>query len=123
MELAFYASYLGLSDRILWNNKIPSEEIPAWLADKDFILSTSVNEGNPNCVIEGMACGLKPIVHAWPGAGTQFPQDAIFRTAEEAAQMIREGAYQPLQYRKWVEDHYSLDNIRQIHKVIDDCTS
>jgi len=115
-----YMESMGVAGRWFWDDRIPAAQMPEWYGDKDFILSTSITEGNPNNVIEGMACGLKPIVHAWPGAGTQFPSDAIFRTAEEAAQMIREGAYQPLQYRKWVEDHYSLDNIRQIHKVIED---
>ena len=119
-ELVFYTECMGVLPRFMWDDPIPAAEMPGWYADKDFILSTSINEGNPNNVLEGMACGLKPIVHAWPGADEQFPPDAIFRTAEEAAQMIRESAYQPLQYRKWVEDHYSLDNIRQIHKVIED---
>lgn len=120
LEFGFYLSALGVADRWVWHPNLPASEMQNWYKDKDFILSTSINEGNPNNVIEGMAMGLKPIVHAWPGAGTQFPPDAIFHTPEQAAQMIREGAYQPLIYRKWVEDHYSLDNIRQIHKVIED---
>lgn len=120
LEFMFYATGLGVEDRITFYPFIPASEMQDWYKDKDFILSTSINEGNPNNVLEGMAMGLKPVVHAWPGAGTQFPPDAIFRTAEQAAQIIREDAYQPLQYRKWIEDHYSLDNIRQIHRVIED---
>jgi hypothetical protein len=38
-------------------------------------LSTSLSEGNPNNVIEAMAKGIKPVVHAWPGAEDQFPED------------------------------------------------
>ena len=120
LELWFYATAMGVTNRIMFYPKIAAKDMQEWYRDKDFILSTSINEGNPNNVLEGMALGLKPVVHAWPGADTQFPPDAIFRTAEQAAQIIREEAYQPLQYRKWVEDHYSLDNIRQIHKVIED---
>ena len=119
-ELMLYADGLGVGKRLIWNTHIPSEKVNDWLVDKDFILSTSINEGNPNNVLEGMAMGLKPIVHAWPGADTQFPEDAIFKTAEQAAQLIMNGDYQPLKYRQWIKDHYSLDNIKMIHKVIED---
>jgi glycosyltransferase involved in cell wall biosynthesis len=103
-------------------NPIPAKDIPSWMQDKDFILSTSISEGNPNNVIEGMATGLKPVIHNWPGAKEQFPEDCVFDTVEQAVKLITEGGYNPLACREWVEKHYSMDNIRQIHQVIKDVT-
>jgi glycosyltransferase involved in cell wall biosynthesis len=119
-ELSMYLKHLGIADRFLIYNKIPASDIPDWLKDKGIILSTSINEGNPNNVIEGMATGLKPVIHNWPGAKEQFPEDWVFDTVDQAVKLITEGEYNPLAYREWVEKHYSMDNIKQIHQVIKD---
>lgn len=121
-ELAMYLKHLGIADRFLLYNKIPASDIPGWLKDKGIILSTSINEGNPNNVIEGMATGLKPVIHNWPGAKEQFPESCVFDTVEQAVWLITEGGYNTLAYREWVEKHYSMNNIRQIHQVIKDVT-
>lgn len=116
-----YLTGLGLEYRWIWHNKLPASEMPKWYQDKHFILSTSITEGNPNNVIEGMACGLRPVVHNWPGAKGQFPEPYVFNVAHEAARIIgipdgHESAY----YRDWVEQHYSLENFNKIHEVINE---
>ena len=44
------------------------EDINRFFADKTYILNTSPREGCPVSVLEGMACGLKPLVYEWIGA-------------------------------------------------------
>lgn len=119
-QIYSYIHNLGLMDRFISEGSIDRSEVPAWLEDKDFILSTSINEGNPNNIIEAMAMGIKPIIHNWPGAKDQFPDDMIFNTVDQAVNMIQYGIYNPERYRKHVEEKYSYNNLRLIHKVIND---
>lgn len=118
-----YFRNLGLENRWVWNRNISAAHMPEWYKDKDFILSTSISEGNPNNVLEGMATGCKPVVHNWPGAKSQFGVEHVFNTVEEAVSIIYSqdfipGKHRPKEYRDWVEKHYSLDNIKKIHEVI-----
>ena len=73
------------------------------------ILSTSLGESFHLAIAEGMACGLRPLVHSWYGADQLWPftwrsmQDLIVTTGN------RLGAYHngtPKEYRQWIEDHY-----------------
>ena len=84
------------------------EDVPAWLEDKHFLVSAAIGEGHPVNVIEGMACGVKPIIHTWPGARDLFPQELLFRTPEEFCRRIHDDPYQPMEYRQHVKSHYSL---------------
>jgi len=119
-HLYSYIRELGLWDRFVFNGSIPKQEIPKWLSDKCCILSTSINEGNPHNVIEAMAMGIQPVIHAWPGAAGQFPYASIFHTVKEAVGLItRPPLFGPEFYRSWVEERYSLDNFKKIHEVID----
>jgi glycosyltransferase involved in cell wall biosynthesis len=115
-----YAEYLGLlPGRLKLEGTVDYSRVTAWLYDKDFILSTSVNEGNPNNVIEAMAMGIKPVIHCWPGALEQFPKSCVFNTVSEAVEMIQGGPYEPQMYRDWVHERFSLRNFERIHEVIE----
>lgn len=119
-ELFSYVDALGLSDRWHWEPRVESDKVQDWLKDKAFLLNPSINEGNPNCVIEAMAMGIKPIIHAWPGAYGQFPTSLIFRNVKEACDLILNGHQQPEFYRKWVEDRFTIKNFKMLHQVIKD---
>jgi len=118
-QIFSYIDNLDTKGRFIYQGHKDSGEIQSWMEDKDFILSTSINEGNPNNIIEGMAMGIKPVIHNWPGALDQFPKDLVFDKISEAI-AIFEGKYQPDKYRKHVENNYSLDNFKKIHAVIED---
>jgi glycosyltransferase involved in cell wall biosynthesis len=87
------------------------EDLNLWWEDKGFCLSTSISEGNPNNVIEAMAKGIKPVVHWWPGADSQFPVDVCFATAGHAVRVINQ-EYDSARYRWLVEKRFSLHNIK-----------
>ena len=85
----------------------------------NYILLTSPVEGNPNCIIEGMAAGLKPIVHRFVGSEGQFPY--YWDTIDEAAELITQVKYHSKSYRKWVEEHYDLWKVYQhLESIIDE---
>lgn len=48
------------------------EDMDAWLEDKHYLLSTSLVEGHPVSVLEGMAKGLKPVIHNYLGHPSSF---------------------------------------------------
>jgi len=120
-QIMSYIENLGLMPRFIFEDPIPSEQVSAWLQDKECILSTSLNEGNPNNIIEAMAMGIKPIIHNWPGAFHQFPRNLVFSTIDEARNLILDNDYQPGEYRSWIEKYYSLDNFKKLHEVINAC--
>ncbi len=102
------AATLGLAGTLHLHGQVA--DMPGFLADKDVILSTSMYESFGLNIAEGMACGLAPVVHDFPGADRLWPPQALFASIDEAVALIR--AAQPgSPWREWV-GRYGLD--RQI---------
>ncbi|MBE0535194.1 MAG: glycosyltransferase, partial [Phycisphaerae bacterium] len=72
---------LGLKTQVLLDGW--QEDVPGWLADKHYIVLTSVIESQGMGMLEGMAAGLQGLVHHFPGAEGIFPAEMLFNTAEE----------------------------------------
>ncbi len=83
-------------------------DIAAWLADKHYVVCTSICEGHPVAVLEAMACGLKPVVHNFLGAESVLPREFLFDISEQFCEMIVHGPYEPERYRRYVEENASL---------------
>jgi len=90
-------------------------DINSWLEDKHYIVSTSIIESQGMGLMEGMACGLKPVIHNFPGASQIFPPEFLFNIAEEFCEQILSDKYEPQRYRKFVEENYPLKN--QLSKI------
>jgi len=91
------------------------DDINGWLEDKHYIVSTSIGEGHPLGLLEGMACGLKPVIHRFPGADQLFPSEHLFNIAEQFCQQVSDDHYEPERYRRFVEERYSLE--RQLNSI------
>ena len=83
----------------------------------NYILCTSPAEGNPNNIIEGMACGIKPIIHKYLGYENQFPEECCYSRIDEI-QNILTNKYDSSEYRNWVESYYDY---KQVYKKIEKC--
>lgn len=93
------------------------ENIGEWWKDKQYLLSTSIQEGCPYNIIEGMAMGIKPVIHDFYDAKELFESKWLFRTVEEAVKIITSDDYDSAYYRSFVKQRYSLD--RQVSEFIE----
>ncbi|MDT8299976.1 MAG: tetratricopeptide repeat-containing glycosyltransferase family protein [Sedimentisphaerales bacterium] len=86
------------------------EDINFWLEDKHYIVSGSIGESQGMGIMEGMALGLKPVIHNFPGANQIFPSEFLFNIAEEFCNQILSDNYQPKRYRRFIDESYPLKN-------------
>jgi len=91
----------------------------AWLADKHFIVSGGMGESQTQMLLQGMAAGLKPVIHNFPGAQAVFPTDSLFNIAEEFCDRITSQPYAPATYRRFVEERYPMARqMTQVHGIL-----
>ena len=113
VHLKHIINEMNIKDNVVFYGWV--DDMKEWWKDKNYLLSTSVHEGHPCNIIEGMARGIKPVIHNYFGSKSQWPNDLIFNTVDEAANLILEDKYDSEEYRKFVADRYSLEN--QIEKI------
>jgi len=89
--------------------------VSKWLEDKDYIISSSISESFQYSVVEGIARGLLPLVHSWPGSDLIYPGECIYGTFDECLNIIRD--YEKCDkiavaqsYRNIMEKRFSLEN-------------
>jgi glycosyltransferase involved in cell wall biosynthesis len=99
-------AHMGLSSVISFEGF--QEDLPAWLADKHYVVSAEVAAIQPTSVLEAMACGLKPVVHHFPGAEDFLDRRHLFATPEEFCRQIAEESYAPAKYRDTVTGRFAL---------------
>ena len=86
-------------DNLTWID--PSDEISEFLSDKKFIINTSRRESQCLSLLEGMACGCKPLVYNWIGSDKSYPNEYIWNTYKELRVLLRKT--KPEEYRQYVE--------------------
>ncbi len=104
---------LELTDAVFFDSW--QADINSWLQDKDYIVSASIGESQGMGLLEGMACGLKAVIHNFPGASQIFPSEFLFNISEEFCEQILSNTYEPQRYRRFVEENYSLK--KQLLKI------
>ncbi len=96
---------MGIEDNVRLYDWV--DDIGAWLADKSYILSTSVLESQGVNILEALAAGLKPVIHNWVGADLLYPPEFLFNTVDEAAALVTSGPYDSAAYRNYVVENYT----------------
>ena len=92
--------------------------IKEFFKDKTYILNTSPREGCPVTVLEGMACGLKPLIYNWVGAKDIYGDESVFSTIEDFRQLLGE-EYVPESYRQEIITNFNFeDTYKQIETIV-----
>lgn len=108
---------MGLADHVVFHGWV--DDIPAWLDDKHFLLTTSVFESFGYGIAEAMAAGLKPLIHNFPGAARLYPRELTFNTIAQCVDSALSDDYAPAAYRRFVEENYRLEfQLRGIDRVL-----
>ncbi len=111
--LNYMVDALDLRDVVFFDGW--QEDVRSWLEDKDYIVSTSIIESQGMGLLEAMACGLKPVIHNFPGAEEIFSSEFLFNISEEFCEKILSDRYEPKRYRRFVEEKYPLK--KQLTKI------
>lgn len=107
---------LGLASRVtLVTERV--EDLNAWLADKSHLVSASIEESFHLALGEGMAAGLRPLVHAWDEAREIWPEEHVFRDAEGFVARATDARFEPSRYRAQLLDR-ELDLDRHVGRVV-----
>lgn len=104
---------LGLADTIFFDGW--QKDIQTWLADKNYLIVTSIIESQGMGCLEAMASGMRPVIHNFPGAGEIYDPAYLFNTPREFCEHILSGCYDSTEYREFVERRYSF--WRQLLKI------
>lgn len=102
--IQYMVRQLDLNDVVFFQGW--QDDIADFLYNKHFIVSSSIGESQGLGVLEGMSCGLKPLIHNFPGATEIFDSKYIFNIAEQFCDMIISDDYNPSEYRAFVEKTY-----------------
>ena len=87
--------------------------------DKDFYLSTSMEESLQYSLAEAMAAGLSPVIHAWKSARDFYQPEWIWSTLAEARALINRPARVPQEMRDYAIEHLDVkQNIRRINRIM-----
>ena len=96
-------------------------DLDTWLADKSHILSFSLEESFHYAIGNGMAAGMKPVIHAWNESREIWPEEFIFRNVDEFLDLMLNGIYKPKRYRELISEHGLTSNhqIRNIQRELE----
>jgi glycosyltransferase involved in cell wall biosynthesis len=98
---------MNLTDRVVFHGWVG--DVGAFLKNMNYVISTSPWEGCPNNIIEAMACGIKPLIHNWPGAAELFPEELVFNSPRELKNLVA-SPYDAGSYRRYVETNFNAAN-------------
>jgi tetratricopeptide (TPR) repeat protein len=94
------------------------EDLNRFFVDKTYILNTSPREGCPVSVLEGMACGLRPLVYDWIGAKNFF--NATWSDLDVLKRILLDQTVNFKYYRKFIESNFDFKEKKQAIKNIID---
>jgi glycosyltransferase involved in cell wall biosynthesis/2-polyprenyl-3-methyl-5-hydroxy-6-metoxy-1,4-benzoquinol methylase len=110
---------LGMQSNVFFEGW--QENIDKWLEDKNYIISTSLLEGNPVGIMEAMSQGIKPVIHNFVGARRMYPAKYVWNTINEAVDMVISDRYDSFEYHDFVKDKFSLDlQLKRVDLMISD---
>ena len=107
----------GIEDKVEFITE-PLEDMKPFYADKDYLLNTGLKEAFSYATAEGMATGLKPIIHRFYGADGIWPSKYIYTLDEEAIDMFLNDDYDRKEYRDYAEKELDAERMVKAYNDI-----
>jgi len=115
------AREMGIEGNIQYDGFV--NDMSSWWNGKGIILSTSIHEGHPMNIIEGMARGLRPMIHNFLGAKGLYRPEWLFNTVFEAANLIElygKENHQDIPLQHIIDRGWTLDTqVAQLTKLVE----
>ena len=98
----------------------PGDDVAEFLQDKTFIINTSHRESCGLSILEGMACGCKPVIYDWVGAREIYGDEFVFNDIDSLKNILH-GPIQPMEYRDFVKRNHDIKEKKtEIMNVIEE---
>jgi hypothetical protein len=101
------AETLGLSEVVMFEGRI--DDLSEWFSDKHYIVWTGMGGEGLGGILKGMASGLKPLVHNFPGSCELLDSQFVFNLSEDFCSQVMSDSYEPKRYRDFVAGRYGDD--------------
>lgn len=110
---------MGLNDFITFYGH--QNNMAEWLRNMHYVCCSSPWESQNMSVMEAMATGCCPLVHNFPGAKQIYPEEFVWTTVNEFADLALSLPWEPEKYRQVIKDRYNLeDTNKQIKEIFDE---
>lgn len=86
------------------------EDLDTWLEDKNYLICTSILESQNMSIMQGMAKGIKPLIHNFVGADSIYPKSLLWTTLDDLVE-LKETDYISDEYRNYIKENYSTNYI------------
>jgi glycosyltransferase involved in cell wall biosynthesis len=96
----------GLAERVTFYGHIDNAD--QWLADKDYIISSSLNESQGVGILEAMSRGCRPLTYSFPGADDIYPPSQLWTTFDDLEDRFLNGPG-PKEASDFVSRYYTRD--------------
>ena len=123
-ELAYYLKNFvektKIRDNVVLHGRVENEKLPELMADMHYIVCSSIFESQGMGIIEGMICGLKPVVFDFPGAENIYPAGLRWFDRNDFVWSILNPDYDSQVYREYAISRFSiLNNIQKYKNLIE----
>ncbi len=117
----YFINEHGLSDSVFYEGWVDYEQKLSWLKKIDYMIISSIDEGLCFAAAEAMCSGIKPVLHNCEGIKDHYDSSYIFSTIDQAVEMITSNQYDSAEYRKYIENNYSLEKeVNRIKTLMND---
>ncbi len=82
-------SEMGLDDKVHFLGKIPWARVPNFCRNMDYLAHTAPFESFGQALMEGIACGMLPLIHRSMGIARRFGENMTWATIAEFEELMR----------------------------------
>jgi hypothetical protein len=105
---------MGMDGHLHYQKHLSHDEVPGWFQSKSYVWLPSIEEAQSRVLMEGMLCGLTPIIRRWAGAEELWPPENIYDDISDIGRIL-EMPPDPDRYRKWILDRFGFNVVKEIY--------